>query len=491
MAWRAGQGPAPGALTGPLAVPDDNKHYVGSIYGPAAVPGIDLPVFAPGSSQPNPGTQSSAAQAEFPWHAFTAIMATPFAGVPPGAPPLEDGGGPLTTAAPPAAMAACVKVGAHTRRSVALDCMHILNGTRHGDRLPWTACHAFHVILSPPPPLLVRACLQVEPGDAAPQQPRQPLRSARVRAARASTASADGADDTDDGPSTRTRSNAFDTASMDPRRAKRILANRQSAQRSRMKRLQHVHDLEARVAGLMGQVVLLQQRLEGEAVRAHEAAAAAQAAAAAAAARRAQLQQQEAAQRELRALVGALRRHAAAQGLHVPREAALALPPAAPPLPPHALGGGGTQAAAAAVADPHDHQQQRQQQQQEDEQQQRRQQLTAAETQVQIRQQHVQQQQPSAQPDLSAARLASPSPSARRAAAGAAVAPGFASPVDQMDGDFASLLGADVHAALFDGGSQEDGDLFGAGGLCGFARLQDPDCAPLASPGGLRRRMSL
>jgi hypothetical protein len=38
--------------------------------------------------------------------------------------------------------------------------------------------------------------------------------------------------------STQTRANAFDTTQLDPRRAKRILANRQSAQRSRMKRLQ-------------------------------------------------------------------------------------------------------------------------------------------------------------------------------------------------------------------------------------------------------------
>lgn len=42
----------------------------------------------------------------------------------------------------------------------------------------------------------------------------------------------------EDGPNTQTRSNAFDTRLLEPKRAKRILANRQSAQRSRMKRLQ-------------------------------------------------------------------------------------------------------------------------------------------------------------------------------------------------------------------------------------------------------------
>jgi hypothetical protein len=44
-----------------------------------------------------------------------------------------------------------------------------------------------------------------------------------------------------------TRANALDTTSLDPRRARRILANRQSAQRSRMKRLKYIHDLEGRV----------------------------------------------------------------------------------------------------------------------------------------------------------------------------------------------------------------------------------------------------
>lgn len=44
-----------------------------------------------------------------------------------------------------------------------------------------------------------------------------------------------------------TRANALDTSALDPRRARRILANRQSAQRSRMKRLKYIHDLEGRV----------------------------------------------------------------------------------------------------------------------------------------------------------------------------------------------------------------------------------------------------
>jgi hypothetical protein len=50
------------------------------------------------------------------------------------------------------------------------------------------------------------------------------------------------------GGGTQTRTNALDTTTLDPRRAKRILANRQSAQRSRMKRLQYIHDLEGRSA---------------------------------------------------------------------------------------------------------------------------------------------------------------------------------------------------------------------------------------------------
>ncbi|GBF87777.1 hypothetical protein Rsub_00488 [Raphidocelis subcapitata] len=391
--------------------------------GPVALPSSDLAgmvgMFGSAPSQPDLGTQSSAAQ-EFPWHAFIpAVMASPVAGLPPGAAALE-AGAPLTTAA-------------------------------------------------------TAACVKVETADAPSQQPRpprQPLRSARARAARASTASADGADDTDEGPPTRTRSNAFDTASLDPRRAARILANRQSAQRSRMKRLQHVHDLEAQAAGLAEQVASLQQRLDRESARAREAAAAAQAAAAAAAALRAQVERQEAAQRELRALVVALRRQAAAQGLQV---SALSLPPAAPPplpLPPVACGSCTQPAAAQPAAGPHSHMQQQAATQQEEQQhvqqqstqqQPMQQQATQQQPMQQqaMQQQAIQQQQrrlPSAQPDLAPAQLASPPPCVRGAAA-AAVA-GFASPVD-MDGDFASLLGADVHAALFGGSSQEDADLFG------------------------------
>jgi hypothetical protein len=48
------------------------------------------------------------------------------------------------------------------------------------------------------------------------------------------------------GSGTQTRSNALDTTQLDPRKAKRILANRQSAQRSRMKRLQYINELEGR-----------------------------------------------------------------------------------------------------------------------------------------------------------------------------------------------------------------------------------------------------
>lgn len=44
-----------------------------------------------------------------------------------------------------------------------------------------------------------------------------------------------------------TRANALDPAQLDPKRAKRIIANRQSAHRSRMKKLQAIHGLEEQV----------------------------------------------------------------------------------------------------------------------------------------------------------------------------------------------------------------------------------------------------
>lgn len=67
-----------------------------------------------------------------------------------------------------------------------------------------------------------------------------------------------------------TRANALDPSTLDPRRAKRILANRQSAQRSRMKRLQYIHDLENRSAAtsatlkeLLAEVQQLQEQQAG------------------------------------------------------------------------------------------------------------------------------------------------------------------------------------------------------------------------------------
>ena len=41
-----------------------------------------------------------------------------------------------------------------------------------------------------------------------------------------------------------TRANALDPSQLDPKRAKRIIANRQSAHRSRMKKLQVINELE-------------------------------------------------------------------------------------------------------------------------------------------------------------------------------------------------------------------------------------------------------
>jgi hypothetical protein len=60
------------------------------------------------------------------------------------------------------------------------------------------------------------------------------------------------------------KSSAFDPSQLDPKRAKRILANRQSAARSRMKRLQLMHDLDLQVEGLKQQQEQLQTELQRE-----------------------------------------------------------------------------------------------------------------------------------------------------------------------------------------------------------------------------------
>lgn len=50
------------------------------------------------------------------------------------------------------------------------------------------------------------------------------------------------------------RTNVLDMTKLDPKRARRILANRQSAQRSRMKRLQFIHELEKQMNSLVLQI---------------------------------------------------------------------------------------------------------------------------------------------------------------------------------------------------------------------------------------------
>ena len=45
-----------------------------------------------------------------------------------------------------------------------------------------------------------------------------------------------------------TRANAFDPQDLDPKRARRIIANRQSAHKSRMKKLSQVQELEHDIA---------------------------------------------------------------------------------------------------------------------------------------------------------------------------------------------------------------------------------------------------
>jgi hypothetical protein len=94
-------------------------------------------------------------------------------------------------------------------------------------------------------------------------------------AAAAAAAAADSAEAEAGG--TQTRGNALDTTQLDPRKAKRILANRQSAQRSRMKRLQYINELEGRkdkaeagVRELRSKVVKAQRQQTGLAQQVEE-----------------------------------------------------------------------------------------------------------------------------------------------------------------------------------------------------------------------------
>ncbi|GMH32999.1 hypothetical protein BSKO_00833 [Bryopsis sp. KO-2023] len=63
-------------------------------------------------------------------------------------------------------------------------------------------------------------------------------------------ASSDGAPVIDNGTQkpARTRSNALDVTALSPRRAKRIVANREAAHRSRMRKLKHMSEMEASVS---------------------------------------------------------------------------------------------------------------------------------------------------------------------------------------------------------------------------------------------------
>ncbi|GAX76568.1 hypothetical protein CEUSTIGMA_g4014.t1 [Chlamydomonas eustigma] len=56
---------------------------------------------------------------------------------------------------------------------------------------------------------------------------------------------------------TQTRANALDPQQLDPKRARRIIANRQSAHKSRMKKLEHVQALEKEVEDAQAQVAML------------------------------------------------------------------------------------------------------------------------------------------------------------------------------------------------------------------------------------------
>lgn len=331
------------------------------------------------------------------------------------------------------------------------------------------------------------------------------------------------------------RSNALDTAGMDPRRAKRILANRQSAQRSRMKRLQHVHDLENQAADLNGQIKRLQGQLASEGSNADEATAAAAAAAAAVAALQQQLAQQEGLQAALQAQIVALRTQAAAAGLMMPNGAAVPMLPHAVeqqprpqamvmpgPVPagvgltisglPHmaapgvmVTGAGGPGAygngllppgsMAATVIPTAGIQQLSQQHLQQH-------QAQAQQQQVPQQQQQLQQQTSGLLPGQLLSGIASaPAPgelaplppahlhgagSSGGNASGLVVPP---SPAD-LEGDFAGMLG-EVQGGLF--GSGQDTDLFGP---VGFGQLQEHEAVGmgmLTSPtdASLRRTMSL
>lgn len=61
----------------------------------------------------------------------------------------------------------------------------------------------------------------------------------------------------------RTRSNALDVATLSPQRAKRILANREAAHRSRVKKLKYTKELETEVARLERDNETVLQTLSG------------------------------------------------------------------------------------------------------------------------------------------------------------------------------------------------------------------------------------
>ncbi|KAL5665141.1 hypothetical protein ACJX0J_025249, partial [Zea mays] len=68
------------------------------------------------------------------------------------------------------------------------------------------------------------------------------------------------ADADDDGSAASSRA-AADGVAADPKRVKRILANRQSAQRSRVRKLQYISELERSVTGLQMEVSALSPRV--------------------------------------------------------------------------------------------------------------------------------------------------------------------------------------------------------------------------------------
>ncbi|GIL64200.1 hypothetical protein Vafri_18172, partial [Volvox africanus] len=67
-----------------------------------------------------------------------------------------------------------------------------------------------------------------------------------------------------------TRANALDPSQLDPKRAKRIIANRQSAHRSRMKKLQVINDLEQQVAAARSATDTARQQVAAAANRRRE-----------------------------------------------------------------------------------------------------------------------------------------------------------------------------------------------------------------------------